>query len=377
MDPGSEIIRRARCLVLSFEGQCLLGYNFMTRLSVVLDGVDLAILSCTEQWDGPGPVYQKLEPMYGRHTIADRLLRLINVGFVVVEGTSSGNSDIEFEARFEWGLSAGHYHFSIRDPTYMDPAQVSDWLTARVAATPRVPLFSTNEGYAEVVQLEPPCDDDGLFSAMQRRRSYRGFGAQCLSLEHLRDCLFAGFGITGFIGTETPGEGRLPIGMTPSAGARNPYEGYVYARNVERLRPGVYHYSAVENSLGLITDEELPSIGTILADQPWFDEAAVLILLVANFDRTIWKYPHPTGYRVVLLEAGHIAQNILLAATNHGVAAAPTCAVSDSKAEEMLGLNSVMTSVIYTVALGNKSDERTQADTIEETPNPLLVRSRS
>ena len=37
--------------------------------------------------------------------------------------------------------------------------------------------------------------------------------------------------------------------MTPSGGARNPYEAYVYVRNVEQLAPGMYHYSAAENSL--------------------------------------------------------------------------------------------------------------------------------
>ncbi|MDV4159365.1 MULTISPECIES: nitroreductase family protein [Rhizobium] len=36
---------------------------------------------------------------------------------------------------------------------------------------------------------------------------------------------------------------------------------------------------------------------------------------------------HPTGFRVVLIEAGHIAQNMLLAATASGLVATPTCAL--------------------------------------------------
>ncbi|MGO7624572.1 nitroreductase family protein, partial [Rhizobium ruizarguesonis] len=49
---------------------------------------------------------------------------------------------------------------------------------------------------------------------------------------------------------------------------------------------------------------------------------------------------HPTGFRVVLIEAGHIAQNMLLAATASGLVATPTCALNDS----MIGSMSSMVS---------------------------------
>ena len=87
--------------------------------------------------------------------------------------------------------------------------------------------------------------------------------------------------------------------MTPSGGARNPYEAYVYVRRVTDIKPGIYHYSGLTNSLGFITDSALPEPGDILGEQSWFDDAAAVILLVANFERTWWKYPHPTGFRVV------------------------------------------------------------------------------
>jgi SagB-type dehydrogenase family enzyme len=210
---------------------------------------------------------------------------------------------------------------------------------------------------------------------MRERRSYRGFESseeKAITLEQLRDCLFFGLGITGFVETPMSELGLLPFKMTPSAGARNPYEAYVYARNVKGLRKAIYHYSALDNTLGLIKDYDLPTVGDILAVQPWFDNAGVLILLVANFERTMWKYPHPTGFRVVLLEAGHIAQNILLAATANGLASAPTSAVSDSLAQNLIGLDPIMQSVIYTIAIGVRSDIKTVADVSGIIPNPYL-----
>ncbi len=49
--------------------------------------------------------------------------------------------------------------------------------------------------------------------------------------------------------------------------------------------------------------------------QDWFSGASALILLVTSFARTAWKQGIPTVFRVVLIEARHVAQNMLLAAT--------------------------------------------------------------
>jgi SagB-type dehydrogenase family enzyme len=366
-------LRRARTLVLSFEGFCLVGFNFLTRQNTFLDEVDFALLSLASEWCFVEDVDGGLRSVYHPARLASSVQRLLSLGFLVAEGTPAGARDLEYEGEWAWGAMAGHYHFGIKDPYYMTPEDTSAWLVDRVTTKPVVPLYQTNAGLPDIVQLSAPPGDNGILSVMRRRRSYRGFDAtKWISLDHVRDCLFSGFGITGFIETPIPGEGHLPLTMTPSGGARNPYEGYLYARRVERLKPGFYHYSALDNTLGLVTASDLPSVGDVLARQPWFDDAAAVILLVADFARTIWKYAHPTGFRVVLLEAGHIAQNILLTATAAGLASAPTCAISDSLTQGLLGLTSLTASVVYSVSVGWKSDVPTQADVINVLPNPYL-----
>ena len=42
--------------------------------------------------------------------------------------------------------------------------------------------------------------------------------------------------------------------MTPSGGARNPYEAYVFARKVDGLEAGIYHYSALDHDLAKVSD---------------------------------------------------------------------------------------------------------------------------
>ena len=63
-----------------------------------------------------------------------------------------------------------------------------------------------------------------------------------------------------------------------------------------------------------------------------------IIFLVAYLERTMWKYSDSNAYRVVLIEAGHIGQNIMLAATQAGLSACPTAALAHSAIKDLLGL---------------------------------------
>jgi SagB-type dehydrogenase family enzyme len=160
--------------------------------------------------------------------------------------------------------------------------------------------------------------------------------------------------------------------MTPSGGARNPFEAYVCARNVEGLAPGVYHYAGADGSLAPVEGARLPALSELVGGQPWCDRAGALVLLVASFRRTMWKYGHPGALRVVLIEAGHIAQNILACAAFHRLAAAPTCAVSDMALEPLLGLDPLERAVLHTVALGVPASSPAPADFERIAENPAF-----
>jgi SagB-type dehydrogenase family enzyme len=140
--------------------------------------------------------------------------------------------------------------------------------------------------------------------------------------------------------------------MTPSGGARNPYDAVVYVREVSSLSPGLYRYSPFSHSLIKFSNGVLPSIVDILGGQAWADDAAAVVFLIAQFERTMWKYPHPGAYRVVMMEAGHIAQNMVLVATKNQVKSVTTAAINDELAEKTFAISSITQSVCYAVALG-------------------------
>jgi SagB-type dehydrogenase family enzyme len=102
----------------------------------------------------------------------------------------------------------------------------------------------------------------------------------------------------------------------PSAGALYPIETYIAANNVEELKEGIYHYN-IENHL--LEEIKLGNFGGDLAHaalgQKMCATASVVFIWTAIFGRSKWKYSQRT-YRYIYLDAGHIAQNLALAAAN-------------------------------------------------------------
>ena len=308
-------------------------------------------MSVASAWAEPAALmawYPELNSPAGRAWIN----LLIQNGMLVVEGTPAAAIDADYEQFWKWDTTAGFYHFALKDPPYMTTPQAAQWMAACGATQAEVPLYSTNAGYPTVIDLPAPRTGEGMLEILNRRRSVRAFSRREISTAALGDCLYAGLGITGFLDTQIVGSRRLPLKMTPSGGARNPYEGYAYVNRVAGIRRGLYHYSATENSLGLLTEKPGVSVSELLVGQSWGDDCSAVVLLAANFERTMWKYPSAVAYRVVLIEAGHIAQNISVAAASHGLTTTPTAALNDSAAHRLLRLDWIRQSLVYAIQIG-------------------------
>jgi nitroreductase len=58
------------------------------------------------------------------------------------------------------------------------------------------------------------------------------------------------------------------------------------------------------------------------------------------------------AYRIVMMEAGFICQNIALAATHHGLSAVPSGALKESLIEGYLGIPPLESAVVFSISLG-------------------------
>lgn len=329
----------------------------MNRQGYICSGFDFDLLCRLGNWTDPSDIYS-LYPSVAPALVAGQIHLLTSQGFLIVEGSEAANVDERYGAFWKWETTAGLYHFGLKDAPYLTQQQATAWMEHRALTAPPVPLFTTNEGCDVVHKLARPDLTQGLMEIMSRRRSIRSFLPEPISLDALRDCLFAGLGIVGFLDTHMPeATRRLPLKMTPSGGARNPYEAYAYVLNVEGIQRGLYHYSAIDNTLGLRSATPVVTATDLLVGQHWADECGAVILLVANFERPMWKYPSPTAYRVLLIEAGNISQNIGLAAANHHLSTTPTAAIDDSCAHRLLNIDWIAQSLVLAVLVGKAAPD--------------------
>lgn len=187
-----------------------------------------------------------------------------------------------------------------------------------------------------------------LTEALRRRRSWRGpFGPGAVGLPQLGTLLQLGFGACG----EPVGAGP-PLRCWPSAGALYPLELYAIALRCEGIEPGAYAYSVPDHALAstgpVPGPEELRRM--ILLPGPW-PGPALFLVLTGVFARVQRKYGE-RGYRFLLLEAGHAAQNILLLAGALKLSVVPLGGFCEDLLGRCLGLDARRESPIYVLMLG-------------------------
>ena len=343
-------VRRARALVVTWEHGGLQIANFLQKQSFTCNTAGLELLSALTEWTPADRLFALLDGFSPR-SVASEIARLIAVGALVVEGSDAARLDSAYAEQWEWGVVAGLYHFGIRDTRFLGHEQTVRHIATRARTAPAPINYATNDGSRTRYRLPPMDPAHPVFRTMKRRRTVRGLRKRAVSQAQIGDCLYAGLGIVGFYQDRLLG--RMPVKMTPSGGARNPYEAYVYALNIAGVDKGFYHYSALEHTLQRVSGTRLPRPGALLSGQHYANKASAIIFLVANFRRTMWKYQHPTAYRVVVLEAGHIGQNIAIAAARHGLTANPTAAIQDTLIEQALGVAPPMQAVMYALTVGH------------------------
>jgi SagB-type dehydrogenase family enzyme len=198
---------------------------------------------------------------------------------------------------------------------------------------------------AERVTLPAPGDSEGLSleGAIETRRSIRDYSAEPLSPEKLSRLLHAAQGIT---------ERRRGFRAAPSAGALYPIELYAVIHDVVGVEPGIYHYAVREHELELLQVGDFRT-AVMLAGlgQSFLGQANVCFILSAILQRTRWRYRERT-YRYVMLEAGHIGQNLYLAATSMGLGACAVGAFLDDDFNKLLGLDGKKEAVLYVISVG-------------------------
>ena len=190
--------------------------------------------------------------------------------------------------------------------------------------------------------------DEVIFS----RRSVRNFADLDLDLNDLSKLLHQSYGITG----QLPGKDgfRQNLRSAPSAGALYPAEIYISIRKVAGVEPGIYHYNVPNHELELlIPGDPTDKVLEVCCGQEHSRQASVVILISGVLARTKLKYGE-RGYRYVLLDIGHLGQNLYLSCTAMELAVMTTCGFFDDEANKLLRIDGVDETVMYVAFIGRR-----------------------
>jgi len=224
---------------------------------------------------------------------------------------------------------------------------------------PQPPLEIPPDPRKKIIDLPEPASLQvlpiDLRTAIERRQSVRAYIRKPLSISELAFLLWCTQGVRRVAGT------NATFRTVPSAGARHAMETYLLVNDVERLPSGLYRYLALSHRIQEVDkDPTLPiRIMEASLNQQFVLRAGAVFLWVAVPYRMTWRYGE-RGYRELHKDAGHVCQNLYLAAEAIGCGVCAIAAYDDDMMAKILGIDGVEQFLIYLATVGKvrEGDDR-------------------
>lgn len=240
-------------------------------------------------------------------------------------------------------FSSRHFHHVTKRHKQTPEKWPEIWNKTLYKEYPRLKTIALSDALHEV----------DLFSLIKTRVSRRTYSELTVTLLDIGTLLKYSCGNTHIMYNDDGSECGRSHRAVPSAGARFPIEAYVVIiRPSDDLSAGIYHYRVREHKLEVLCVRtfDAKDVQQLLTYE-WAWEASAVVFLTAVFNRMQDKYGE-RGYRYILLEAGHIAQNICLISTALGIHTCPLAGTHDEAVESLLKIDGISESLVYAVALG-------------------------
>ena len=203
-------------------------------------------------------------------------------------------------------------------------AQVADVEDATTVGTPQA-------GEPADVDLslpqggDPAVDGVTLVDALARRRTRREPPAEELDIDRLGRLLGGA--------ARTADDGRRPH---PSAGAAYPLRLDVVALRCGDVPAGVHRYEPGAHGLRTSATGDATATVEQVFGRGWVAEARAVLVISADLGEATASHDL-RGYRYALLEAGHLAQSLLLLAAAADLPACPVGGFADRELGQLLG----------------------------------------
>ncbi|MDY7001849.1 MAG: SagB/ThcOx family dehydrogenase, partial [Thermodesulfobacteriota bacterium] len=159
-----------------------------------------------------------------------------------------------------------------------------------------------------------------------------------------------------------------------SAGALYPTELYVALRGVTGLSDGVYHYNIAEHTLARLRQGDF----TAFASRAMGIEGGSFSLsffITGIFFRSAWKYGD-RAFRYVLLDSGHVLENLALALASEGLLFTVNYDFDDANLNTLLGVEPSREGCLAGISVGPRTSVQGEVQAPQALPETLVRASR-
>lgn len=232
---------------------------------------------------------------------------------------------------------------------------IIDYVSDQEQKIPQPPLYK--EPVSDIIIPLPVNYDElnihhNFLDIINNRKSSRVYTGEGITLLQLSYLLWCTQGVK-----EIRGKSYATIRTVPSAGARHPFETYLYINKVEGLKEGLYHYLPQNHSLEFIKEIENSHefINESVHGQVWAVKADVIFYYGYIPYRGEWRYSIGS-HRVALMDIGYVSENLYLACTsiNLGSCAIGSCS---EHSNEVIGLDGYDEFLILAHTVGTVKEE--------------------
>lgn len=192
------------------------------------------------------------------------------------------------------------------------------------------------------------CGHLSVLDALKNRKTRRSFSDESLTLEELSFLLWSSQGVKKIVN-----KGYATLRTVPSAGARHSFETYLAIFNVESLDKGFYRYLPLEHKLLFLysIDDMDNRLIDATFNQKFVSNSAVTFIWSTIPYRMEWRYDVAAA-KLIALDAGHVCQNLYLAAESISAGVCAIAAYDQDKMDDLLQVDGKNELTVYLAAVG-------------------------
>ncbi len=195
--------------------------------------------------------------------------------------------------------------------------------------------------------------NNSIFQVLLKRKSSRVYTGEPVTLLELSFLLWAQQGIRGL-----RGKTYATLRTVACGGARHEFECYLAVLNVEGIKPGLYHYLPMTHEIERLseTSQLAEQVSAALAGQTWCGKSNVVFFYSAVPYRAEWRYS-VSAHRVMLIDAGHITQNLYVACSALNLGTCAVAALDTDACDRLFDLDGQEEFIFYAATLGKISED--------------------